>query len=97
MFVGILRIELFFPECHSLKEKRKQFLSIKNKVRSKFNISISEIDNHDLWQRGSLGISVVADSPKSVYSLFQNIEKLIYKLNRAEIINQKIEVYSPDF
>ncbi len=58
MIVGVLRVELYMPYARSLKEKRKVLRSIKDRLRGSFNVSVSEVDNHDLWQRASLGISV---------------------------------------
>ena len=54
MVLGILRVELFLPENGSLKEKRHLIRSIKDKVRSSLNVSVAEVDHHDLWQRASL-------------------------------------------
>ena len=58
MIVGVLKVELYIPSARSLKEKRRELRSIKERLRSNFNVSVSEVDNHDLWQRASLGISV---------------------------------------
>jgi len=58
MVVGVLLVELYFPGANSLKSKRRELRSIKDRIRSKFNVSVSEVDNQDLWQRGSLGIAV---------------------------------------
>ena len=64
MVVGVHRLEIYLPENHSLKGKRSVLRSIKSRVRDKFNVSIAESDDHDLWQRAVLGVSQVgADQP----------------------------------
>jgi len=64
MIVGVLRVELFIPHAGSLKGKRSELKAIKEKIRRSFNASVSEIDSHDLWQRGTLGIAVAgSDTP----------------------------------
>ena len=64
MVVGVLRLELRLPETHSLKGKRSILRSIKARVQQKFNVSIAECEEHDLWQRTILGVSQVgADQP----------------------------------
>ena len=58
MVVGILRLTLYLPENHSLKGKRQVLRAIKARVRTKFNVSIAESDNHDMWQRAPNSASV---------------------------------------
>ena len=43
MVVGVSRIEIFFPEAHSLKDKRQMIKKIVDKTRAKFNVSMVEI------------------------------------------------------
>ena len=59
MTVGVLRLTLFIPENHSLKGKRSVLRRIKARVSERFNVSIAECDDHDLWQRAVLGVSQV--------------------------------------
>ncbi|WP_028308274.1 DUF503 domain-containing protein [Desulfitibacter alkalitolerans] len=59
MKVGVCTLELRIPYAHSLKEKRSIVKRISNKIKQKFNVSISEIDTQDLWQTATLGIAVV--------------------------------------
>ena len=60
MFVGTCKISLSIHEATSLKMKRKIVKSLKDKVRSRFNVSISEIANHDIYQSSILGVCVVS-------------------------------------
>ena len=61
-YVGILSVELHFPENHSLKGKRKELLSVKAQLQRRFGASVAEVDYHDLWQRSRLTLSCVARS-----------------------------------
>ena len=58
-YVGILSIELHFPEAGSLKGKRKHVLSAKSQLQNRFGASVAEVDLHDLWQRSRLTMAVV--------------------------------------
>lgn len=62
MFVGLIRLKLFIPTSNSLKDRRQVVASIKGKLRSRFNLSIAEIDNSDHWREASFGIAMVNDS-----------------------------------
>ena len=59
-YVGILTVELHFPENGSLKGKRKYVKSAKAHLHARFGASVAEVDHHDLWQRSTLAIACAA-------------------------------------
>jgi uncharacterized protein len=59
-YVGILSVELHFPESGSLKGKRKYVKSAKAQLQNRFGASVAEVDHHELWQRAQLTLSCVA-------------------------------------
>ena len=91
MVVGVLRLELLLPENHSLKGKRSVLRSIKARVRDKFNVSIAECDDHDLWQRATLGVSQVGADQPHVDSCLREVVKFIDDLQLAELGEEQLE------
>jgi len=62
--IGVLTLELRLEHSHSLKEKRHVVESLKDRLRHKFNVSVAEIDYHDLWQRSVVAaVTVSPDRP----------------------------------
>ena len=59
MVVGLLTVELHVPGSHSLKEKRTVLRRVKDRLK-KFNVSVSEIEHHELWQRAGLAVVTVS-------------------------------------
>jgi uncharacterized protein YlxP (DUF503 family) len=59
-YVGILTVELHFPENGSLKGKRKYVKTAKAHLHERFGASVAEVDHHDLWQRSTLAIACAA-------------------------------------
>ena len=57
--VGVLTLELRLDDAHSLKDKRQIVKSLKDRLRGRFNVSVSEIDYQDLWQRGLVAVATV--------------------------------------
>jgi uncharacterized protein YlxP (DUF503 family) len=55
-------LELYLPYCHSLKEKRRVIRSTADKLRTKFKMSVGELDYQDTWQRSLLGAVAIASS-----------------------------------
>jgi uncharacterized protein len=92
MIVGVSRIEIFFPENHSLKDKRQAIKKIVEKTRARFNISIMEVDPSNLWQRASIGFSVIGVKQDHVNSAIENVCEYIESLYVGEVINTKTEI-----
>jgi hypothetical protein len=87
-YVGILSVELHFPESGSLKGKRKHVSSAKAQLQRRFGASVAEVDHHDLWQRARLTMSCVARDQRDVLRLLDEAERYLngqeYVLVRAE-------------
>ncbi|MDI6717260.1 MAG: DUF503 domain-containing protein [Actinomycetota bacterium] len=96
MVVGLLRIELFLPNSNSLKEKRHIVKSIIGKVESKYNVSISEVDNHDLWQRVTLGIAHVAETGEQTKKVLDHIDRFIESMDKAIISEREFSLFVPE-
>ena len=56
MHIGLLQLDVHIPYAHSLKDKRMALRSLKDRLRKRYNVSISELDHQDLWQRAAVGI-----------------------------------------
>jgi len=60
MHVGRMRMDASLLAAHSLKDKRMVVKSLKDRIRNRFNVSVAEVDNQDLWQRATLGVAAVS-------------------------------------
>jgi uncharacterized protein len=87
-WVGILSVELHFPDNHSLKGKRKELLSVKAQLQRRFGASVAEVDHHDVWQRARLTLSCVAREQREAAGLLDGAERYLsgqgFELVRAE-------------
>jgi len=92
MFIGIGRVEIFLPGLNSLKSKRRVINSIKGKIRSKFNVGVSEIDFLDKWQRASIGIVGVSNDSKFLQSSLNKIVNQIKEFRDINILNWSIKI-----
>jgi len=55
--IGVLTFDVHLPQARSLKDKRQVIRSVKERLRSRHNVSVSEIgDDADLWQRASIAV-----------------------------------------
>ena len=87
MLVAIGTFEMHFPEVHSLKEKRQILRSLIDRVRAKFNASIAEVANNDLWQRGTVGVAMVANDRLLLQQMAQKIDEILADHSSVQIVD----------
>jgi uncharacterized protein YlxP (DUF503 family) len=73
--IGVLTLELRIEESHSLKDKRHVVKSLKDRLRSKFNVAVAEIDYQDLWQRALVSAVTVSSEHSHAESILQSVER----------------------
>ncbi len=87
-YVGILTVELYFPENGSLKGKRKYVKSAKAQLQERFGASVAEVDHHDLWQRSTLAVACASRGHSELHGLLDAVERYLgsqaWELLRAE-------------
>ncbi len=57
--IALLTLDIHIPHAQSLKEKRMVVRRLKDRLRSKFNVSVAEVDHQDLWQRSQVSVVIV--------------------------------------
>jgi uncharacterized protein len=77
MIIGSAECECIIYDAHSLKEKRAVLQRIISRLKQKFNVSVSEVDYQDVWQRTKIAIVTVASSKVSAEVELQHALKLI--------------------
>jgi uncharacterized protein YlxP (DUF503 family) len=92
MIIGLCTVELYIPDAHSLKAKRQVLLSLKERLRDKFNVSVAEVDEQDLWQKAVLGIACVANEGKHVNQVLDQAVNLIRSVPLVELVQFRIEL-----
>ncbi|MEO8597155.1 MAG: DUF503 domain-containing protein [Candidatus Solibacter sp.] len=73
--IGVLTLELRIESSHSLKEKRHVVQSLKDRLRHKFNVSVAEIANQDLWQRATLAAVTVSSDRVQAEKVLLGVEE----------------------
>ena len=61
MIIGLLTLELRLPGCYTLKEKRHRLKGVIEKVRGKFNVSVTEVGGQNAHQRSEIAVAMVSD------------------------------------
>jgi uncharacterized protein YlxP (DUF503 family) len=93
MIIGMLTIDLFNEQFHSLKDKRQLLSSLKKRLKNKFNIAIAESDHQDLWQQAQLAIVSLGANQAIVDNTFKEIEDFIFLNYAVQITQMKIRYF----
>ncbi len=93
MFIGVCTIELHVPDSGSLKTKRQSLRSLKDRIRSKFNVSVAEIADNDLWQKASLAVAAVSNDKAHLNQTMDHVLNLVRAVPELSLLDFQIEIF----
>ena len=95
MNVGVCKISLRLPKNGSLKGKRQVLKSIISRVRNRFEVSVAEVDDNDMWQRATIGICLVSNNRRHSNEVLSKVVDYIAGSRfEVEMLDYKIEIIS---
>ena len=78
MTIGLLTLEIHLPQSRSLKDKRQVIRSVKDRLRARHNVAVSELeDGLHVWQRASVAVVSVASRRDVLEVLFETVVREI--------------------
>ena len=92
--IATLTLELRIEAAHSLKDKRQVLRSLKDRLRSSFNISVAELDPSSLWNQATIGVVAISHSRDYLDGLMKNVERAATRIannHGAEITDSFVE------
>lgn len=96
MVAALVDLDLHVPACTSLKAKRAVVKSLIARLRRELNCSVAEIDHQDLWQRTALGVAVVSGTHSGARKVAQQVERVVSREPRVEIISVTVDLHAPE-
>lgn len=94
MVIGVCTVQLRLPAACSLKDKRRVLRSLKAQIRNKFNVSVAEVDFHDVWGTAEIGVACVSADGKYAHALLSKVVKLIENARLEYIlVDYSIEIW----
>lgn len=91
MVIGTLRTDLLIRESGSLKARRRVVNSLKDRIRSRFNVSVADVGDQTLWQRAVLVVAVVSNDGRFANEVLSKVVRLIESEPRVEILDQSMD------
>jgi uncharacterized protein YlxP (DUF503 family) len=93
MVIGACTIELHLPGNGSLKGKRSVLKSMISRLRREFNVSVAEVDLHDIWQSAVIGIVCVSNRQNHAHGLLVQVVKWIERQRLdVQLVDYSIEM-----
>ncbi len=93
MIVGTLKLRFVLRESHSLKDKRRVIKSFKDTLSNKFNISVAETDEQDVWQTAEIGVAAVGTDTPFVQSVLTQVVNYARYFGGVELVDQQQEIF----
>jgi len=94
MFVGVARLTLQIADSGSLKSKRQVLRRITDRVKARFNASVAEVEDQDLWQRATIALAVVSADRRHVDEQVQKIIHFVEEMYVAPLLSRELEILS---
>jgi uncharacterized protein YlxP (DUF503 family) len=84
--IGVNSWELSLPECRSLKDKRRVVKSLKERLQSRFKVSVAETRYQDVWTRAEITAAVVASDGRHADSILDTLDRFVEMDGRGLIV-----------
>jgi len=92
MVVGVVTWDLHLNGCASLKDKRRILQSLKDRLHERFNVSVAETADHELWQRAELTCAVVATDRRHAESVLGAADRFVTQHGLARILDSSVSI-----
>ncbi len=93
MNVGVCKIKIRIPDNHSLKGKRQVIKPIIAQVGNKFNVSVAEVSDQDLWQLATIGVGFVSDDSRFTNEVLSKVVDFVTNSHfDVEVLDYEIEI-----
>jgi uncharacterized protein YlxP (DUF503 family) len=89
--IGVLTLELHIEGALSLKDKRHTVKSLKDRLRSKFNVAVAEIGYQELWQRALVSAVTVSGDHAYAEEVLQRVEREAAAILGGTLVSSSVE------
>ena len=90
--IALLTLDIHIPHAHSLKDKRMIVRSLKDRLRAKFNVSVSEVDHQELWQRSQVSVVTVGSDEAFLHKVLEQAAEEAERIAPECTIHSNIEI-----
>ena len=93
MPVGVLTLDIRLPYAHSLKDKRAVLQKMRDRLRSRFNVAVAELDYQDAWHQATLGVVSISNSQSLLESVFRQVLAESEKILGEDVAHHTLDFF----
>ncbi|MCL4441275.1 MAG: DUF503 domain-containing protein [Firmicutes bacterium] len=93
MVVGVMTLQLFMGESSSLKSKRRILKSLLEKMKSRFNVAVAEVDKQDKWQFSTVGVTCITNDSSHAHQMMSAVVKFVESSGSVEILDIQTQLW----
>ena len=90
MQVGAVRWVFRLRQARSLKDKRKVVASLRDRIRARFAVAVSEVEGHDDKRKLVLGLALVGNDASELQATVDRIRGYVDGLYLAEQVTFEV-------
>ena len=94
MWFGVLEIDLLLGDVHSLKEKRGVVRPLLAEVRRRFDVSVAEVGDQDLFRRAVIGVALVSGEASHCREVLDSVERLVAGRPELAVLSARTRLHS---
>jgi uncharacterized protein YlxP (DUF503 family) len=69
IWIGVLRLELIVPGARTLKDRRQGVLSVRDRLRRRFDVTVNEVQSTDDPQRQPIVCTTAGNDQRSIRTI----------------------------
>lgn len=92
MLIGVLRVDVTIFEAQSLKDKRQVLQGLKQRMRDRFNVSVTEVEFGDSPKRSQLGVALVSTDSRALHAQLDKIVELFRHTAGLQLVDYNREI-----
>lgn len=93
MVIGVLKVRLAIREATSLKDRRRVVKGLKDRLRSRFNVAVAEVDERNRPRSAALGICAVGMERPFINGVLSQVVNTIRMTPGAELVDEEMEFF----
>ena len=92
MIVGVLTVELVVSDARTLKDKRRVIQGLKQKLRNRFNVSVTELAYDNNPRQCRLGVAIMSREARPIHSQLDKSVELVRRTGVVSLLEYEREM-----
>ncbi len=87
----MLHLDVMIGDAKSLKDKRRVIKSFKDRLRTRHNVSVAEVDGMDSRRRAVLAVAMVSNDSRYLEGALQQIVNAAQVARGMVVVDSRVE------